>query len=431
MGKNYKWLLLAFLSMAFFFHQADRVLFGLLTIPIQDELHLTDLQIGWINTALFCTLAVMTPIGGFVGDRFSRKWIITFSLLFWSLMTACTGFVGGMCGLIFFRSIATGGGESFYVPSALALLASHHRETRSVALSVHQAALYVGLMFSGALVAWALHLFGGWRPVFFTFGGLGFLLGVVFVWALKERRDDGDKGDDGDDCKAKGEKPLLVKGLKAYFCNPSALLATGGFLAVVFANNAYLSWAPKFMARKFALGVGAAGYGAMLYHHVAAFVAIMAGAFLTDACVRRNPRFRLLLQTVALLLGAPALILFGFAPSCIAAWAGVALYGVFRGLFEVNAHASLFDVVPPCHRSTAEGLMTMVAFFTGSLSPLMIGALSDKYGVRGFEIGFSILGVGYLLGAAAIAASFFFTFKRGRIVEEQRSADETWLGDAS
>ena len=409
MGKNYKWLLLAFLSMAFF---------CLLTIPIQDELHLTDLQIGWINTALFCTLAVMTPIGGFVGDRFSRKWIITFSLLFWSLMTACTGFVGGMCGLIFFRSIATGGGESFYVPSALALLASHHRETRSVALSVHQAALYVGLMFSGALVAWALHLFGGWRPVFFTFGGLGFLLGVVFVWALKERRDDGDKGDDGDDCKAKGEKPPLVKGLKAYFCNPSALLATGGFLAVVFANNAYLSWAPKFMARKFALGVGAAGYGAMLYHHVAAFVAIMAGAFLTDACVRRNPRFRLLLQTVALLLGAPALILFGFAPSCIAAWAGVALYGVFRGLFEVNAHASLFDVVPPCHRSTAEGLMTMVAFFTGSLSPLMIGALSDKYGVRGFEIGFSILGVGYLLGAAAIAASFFFTFKRDRIAEE-------------
>ena len=418
MGKNYKWLLLAFLSMAFFFHQADRVLFGLLTIPIQDELHLTDLQIGWINTALFCTLAVMTPIGGFVGDRFSRKWIITFSLLFWSLMTACTGFVGGMCGLIFFRSIATGGGESFYVPSALALLASHHRETRSVALSVHQAALYVGLMFSGALVAWALHLFGGWRPVFFTFGGLGFALGVVFVWALKERGDDGDKGDDGDDCKAKGEKPPLVKGLKAYFCNPSALLATGGFLAVVFANNAYLSWAPKFMARKFALGVGAAGYGAMLYHHVAAFVAIMVGAFLTDACVRRNPRFRLLLQTVALLLGAPALILFGFAPSCIAAWAGVALYGVFRGLFEVNAHASLFDVVPPCHRSTAEGLMTMVAFFTGSLSPLMIGALSDKYGVRGFEIGFSILGVGYLLGAAAIAASFFFTFKKDRIVEE-------------
>ena len=48
---------------------------------------------------------------------------------------------------------------------------------------------------------------------------------------------------------------------------------------------------------------------------------------------------------------------------------------------------------------------------------LMIGALSDTYGVRGFEIGFSILGGGYLLGAAAIATSFLFTFKKDRIQE--------------
>ena len=43
LNARYKWILLALLSCAFFFHQADRVLFGLLTIPIQDELHLTDL----------------------------------------------------------------------------------------------------------------------------------------------------------------------------------------------------------------------------------------------------------------------------------------------------------------------------------------------------------------------------------------------------
>ena len=38
MGKTYKWVMLALLSCAFFFHQADRALFGLLTIPIQQEL---------------------------------------------------------------------------------------------------------------------------------------------------------------------------------------------------------------------------------------------------------------------------------------------------------------------------------------------------------------------------------------------------------
>lgn len=404
--------MLALLSCAFFFHQADRVLFGLLTIPIQDELHLTDLQIGLVNTSLFCTLAVTTPLAGFLGDRFSRKWIITASLLFWSLMTASTGFVGGICGLIFFRSIATGGGESFYAPSAFALIASHHKETRSIALSVHQSALYIGLMFSGALVAWALKLFGGWRMVFFVFGGLGFMLGVAFIWALK----DGERGTDIPSL-SHTSTPTISQSLRAYFCNPSALLATCGFVAIVFANNAYLSWAPKFMARRFDLTVGSAGNGTMLYHHIAAFASIMFGAFLTDAFVKSRPRFRLGLQMCALILGAPMLVLIGFSPSVTFAWIAVAAYGVFRGLFEVNSHASLFDVVPPQHRSTAEGMMTMIAFFIGSLSPLMIGALSDKYGIRGFEIGFSVLGAGYVLGAVAISVSFFKTFRRDVVRE--------------
>jgi len=389
------------------------------------------LQIGLVNTSLFCTLAVATPIAGFLGDRFSRKWIITVSLIFWSLMTACTGFVGGICGLIFFRSIATGGGESFYAPSAYALIASHHKETRSVALSIHQSALYIGLMFSGALVAWVLKLFGGWRMVFLAFGGLGFLLGIAFIWALRDgtSRTDETDGTEGADGRARcpqraasacGQADLpvgIVAGLRAYFCNPSALLATCGFVAIVFANNAYLSWAPKFMARKFDLSVGAAGNGTMLYHHIAAFAAIMLGAFVTDAFVKSRPRFRLGMQAVAMLLGAPTLVLIGFSPNVACSWAAVAAYGVFRGLFEVNSHASLFDVVAPQHRATAEGMMTMVAFFVGSLSPLMIGALSDRYGIHGFEIGFSILGLGYLVGALAIAASFFWTFRNNRIVE--------------
>ena len=173
MSKHYKWFLIALLSCAFFFHQADRALFGLLTIPIQNDLHLTDVQIGWINTTLSWTLAAMTVVAGFLGDRFSRKWIITLSLIAWSLMTICMGFIGGFAGALFFRSIATGVGESFYAPSAYALIAVHHKETRSVALSIHQAALYVGLMVSGLVVAWMLGLLGTWRNVFIAFGAAG------------------------------------------------------------------------------------------------------------------------------------------------------------------------------------------------------------------------------------------------------------------
>ena len=82
MGRWYKWIVVALLSCAFFFHQADRALFGLLTIPIQADLGLNDSQIGWINTVLSWTLAAMTMIAGFAGDRLSRKWLITGSLIF-------------------------------------------------------------------------------------------------------------------------------------------------------------------------------------------------------------------------------------------------------------------------------------------------------------------------------------------------------------
>ena len=444
MGKSYKWLLIAMLSFAFFFHQADRALFGLLTIPIQDELNLTGGQMGWINGALFATLAIMTPIAGFCGDRFSRKWLITGSLIFWSITTACMGFVGDfhVLGLVipaflsvmFFRSIATGGGESFYAPSAYALIAVHHKETRSVALSIHQAALYIGLMTSGALVGWILHALKGsawvvkhfgelgfWRPVFIIFGSLGFLLGVGFIFFLKEGKDEKDRGDEKD---RKVEKPPLIEGLKAFFCNPSALLASGGFIAIVIANNVYMSWAPKFVAEKFAAELGdktaavaSAGNGTMLWHHVFAFAAIMVGGFLTDAFVKRFPRFRLLVQGVALFLGAPMLVWFGFAPNLISTWVAVAAYGVFRGFFEVNTHASLFDVVAPKYRSTAVGLMTMLAFFLGALAPVLMGYLYDAWGLRGFEVGFAIIGGVYAVGGALMLVSFFFTFNRNRVAE--------------
>ena len=299
---------------------------------------------------------------------------------------------------------------------------------------------------SGALVGWILHALKGsawvvkhfgelgfWRPVFIIFGSLGFLLGVAFIFFLKDKVDENDsrnekvrrnENDRRDEKVRKVEKPPLIEGLKAFFCNPSALLASGGFIAIVIANNVYMSWAPKFVAEKFAAELGdktaavaSAGNGTMLWHHVFAFAAIMAGGFLTDAFVKRFPRFRLLVQGVALFLGAPMLVWFGFAPNLISTWVAVAAYGVFRGFFEVNTHASLFDVVVPKYRSTAVGLMTMLAFFLGALAPVLMGYLYDAWGLRGFEVGFAAIGGIYALGGALMLISLFFTFKRDRVTE--------------
>ena len=98
-------------------------------------------------------------------------------------------------------------------------------------------------------------------------------------------------------------------------------------------------------------------------------------------------------------------------------WIAVALYGIFRGCFEVNTHASLFDVIAPKYRSTAVGLLNMIAFFFGGLSGILMGHLSEKYKVAGFEYGFAFMGVVYALAGCLMLVSLFFTFKRNRVTE--------------
>ena len=410
MGKNYKWLMLGLLSLAYFFSQADRVLFGLLTIPIQEELGLNDLQFGMANTVFFVVFAFAVPVSGYVGDHFNRKWVITAALFFWSMTTVFTGLAGGLVGLVVFRSVLTASGESFYGPSAYALIASHHRESRSLALSVHQAALYIGLMVSGAMVAWTLKICGGWRVVFWVFGAAGIALAVSFVWLLRDGRDGGAAGG--------GKKGSFKDGCLAFVRCPTLLMNAIGFIAINFANNAYISWAPKFAARKFGLSVGEAGNGTMLYHHLCAFVAVLAAGFLTDLVLRRGyPRFRLALQATAMFLGAPALVWFGVAPTVASCFAATMLYGVFRGMYEANTQASAFDVVRPENRSTVVAVADLAGMLIGSLSPLLIGALSNRIGVRGFEYGFATMGGAYLIGAAAMACAALFTFRKDKLEE--------------
>lgn len=413
MGRNYKWLMLLMLSLAFFFSQADRVLFGLLTLPIQEELGLNDLQIGLANTVFFVVFAFAVPLAGYAGDRFNRKWVITLALMFWSLMTVFTGLAGGLVGLILFRSVFTPIGESFYCPSAYALIATHHKESRTLALAIHQSALYIGLMVCGALVAWTLKVCGGWRVVFYVFGAAGFALAVSFIWLLKDRRDvpnpDGTKEKSGS----------FKDGCLAFVRSPTLLMNAFGFIAINFANNAYISWAPKFAARKFGLSVGAAGNSTMLYHHACCFIAVMAAGFVTDHYIRKGfPRFRLALQSAAMMLGAPALVWFGFSTTIAACFAATMAYGICRGTYEANTQTSAFDVVRPENHATVVAVADLAGMLIGSLSPLVIGALSNHYGIKGFEIGFSLMGGAYLLGACSMAYAALFTFKKDRIVEK-------------
>jgi MFS family permease len=412
--RRYKWELLGLLCLAFFFHQGDRAIFGVVETAVQRELRLTESQIGLVASILFWTIAVMTPIAGYLGDMLRKKVMITGALIFWSSTTALTGLSSGFFSLAMLRSVATGGSESFYAPPAYALLARFHKKTRALAMSLHQAALYVGVMTCGFIGGYIVELWS-WRAVFYVYGGAGILIGLVFVFRLKDDRDyAGGEGEAQPAARPKWENPL--RSLSLIFRTPAAVLLATGFTAVVFVNNAYVVFAPRFLHETFGLNMLRASTYAMLFHHAAALAGVLIGGPLSDAMARKVAGGRLRIQTVTMFLGAAAIVYMGLGGSVWAACAGMALFGLFRGLYESNTHASLFEVIEPKYRSSAVGAMVMMAFLVGGLAPWLMGALRQ----RQFDIAHVFAGysLAYIVGGVSVGLGLLVFYRRDRITEE-------------
>lgn len=408
----YKWELLLLLFWAFFFYYADRSIFGVVVGEIKKDLSLSDAQLGLVSTVMFSALALCMPLAGMVGDMFSRKWVITSSLIFWSLATAFTGSAQGFVALILVRAIATSGSESFYSPAAMSLLAAYHRETRAFAMSVHQGSLYVGVITSGFLGGLIAERWG-WRSTFYIFGAIGVALGALFIWRLQDAPREAAAAPGGG---RQVNHPLQA--LAVMFRVRTALLLLAGFTAVVFVNNAYVMWAPRLLEQKFTLSMTRAGTYAMTYHHLTALVAVLLGGHISDRLVRRFPRVRLLMMATSMLAGALTILAMGRATSLGATCLAMGAFGLFRGFYECNTHASLFDVIEPRHRGSAVAVMIMVAMLIGSTSSLILGWCSDHWGAaRGLSLGFSAFSGVYLVGGLAVASALLWTVRRDRIVE--------------
>jgi len=96
-------------------------------------------------------------------------------------------------------------------------------------------------------------------------------------------------------------------------------------------------------------------------------------------------------------------------------WFALIGWGIVRGLFQANSITSVFDVVPPESRSSAVGFLNLFAYLIGSLAPLVIGVLSHRYGVAGFEIGFASMGGVLVVAAAVMLFSYLFLFEKKRV----------------
>ena len=167
----------------------------------------------------------------------------------------------------------------------------------------------------------------------------------------------------------------------------------GAFMCANFVAVVLLSWMPKFLYDSFHMGLAMAGLTATVFVQLASMVGAPLGGWLADAWRRRSPRGRLAVQMVGVLGGAPFVVLCGMTQSIGWLIVALTLWGLFKGLYDANIFASVFDVVRPEARGAAAGFMNTIGWLGGGgTAPLVIGLLAetrprhrDRAGVDGLS----------------------------------------------
>ncbi|MEI8291624.1 MAG: MFS transporter [Verrucomicrobiota bacterium] len=398
----YKWEMLVLLWIAFFLHQGCRQIYNSVIPLIKTDLGLSDVQAGLVSSIFTLVYGVLVPVAGLVGDRFPRKWIVFSSLLVFSSGTLLTGFSTSLVMMVVLISVTTGGGEAFFYPSTTSLVAQFHEKTRALALGLLQTGLYIGITISGLLAGW-IGENHGWRSSFLVFGSAGVLWTIVVAIRLRNTPPP------ASNVVGKTGKIPLREVVSYLVRRPSVWMLSLAFGGMVFVNVGFLTWTPAFLHERFGLSLAQAGFQSMIYHFIGAFLGVLLGSRLADHWAARRPTIRMEMNFLGLLLGAPFIYWLGHANTATNCYWALGLFGLFRGFYDSNLFASLYDVVEPRLRASATGLMLAFAFVSGSSAPTILGSVKSH---AGLGTGISYLSVAYLFGAACIIVAIKFFRKR-------------------
>jgi predicted MFS family arabinose efflux permease len=394
------WPALALLWMAFFLNQADRqVLPGVLPL-LKADFGLDSGQLGLLNSAFHWVYAALVPVAGWLADRRSRRRVIIFALVAWSLTTGLSGLAGGFLFLILMRA-ATGAGEACYFPAAASLLTDLHAPRRTgLVLSVHQSANYVGVAGAGWLAGWIGETYG-WQHAFYGFGLAGLVVAALLAWRLP----------DAPRPAAAANAPVipLRQRLGVVLGVPSFYWLMGAFLGMLLVNTAYLAWMPTLLHERFGLPLSSAGFHAAIYHQAGALLGVLAGGKLSDVWLTRTILGRPLTQILGLVLGIPFIALLGLSGDKPVVYVALGLFGICRGLFDSALFTSLFAVMPGQVRGLGTGLMISLAFLGGGFAPWLVGLLAKTQGL-GSALAWSACGYG--LGVVCLAVACLTVYRR-------------------
>ena len=111
---------------------------------VQDYYRINDSQAGFLQTIFIISYMIFAPVFGFLGDRYSRKWIMAVGVGIWVLAVLIGSFMESFTGFLIMRAIV-GIGEASYSTIAPTIISDMFvKETRSKMLAVFYFAIPVG-----------------------------------------------------------------------------------------------------------------------------------------------------------------------------------------------------------------------------------------------------------------------------------------------
>lgn len=367
------WLVVVLLLPVALLNYLDRQMLAAMKFSVMDSIPSigSDSNWGLMLGQFKWVYAFLSPVGGYLADRFSRRYAICGSLFVWSAVTWWTGHVDSFNELLLARSLM-GISEAFYIPAALALISDYHTgATRSRAVGLHQMAIYLGVITGGfsGYVADAPQL--GWRFAFDACGLFGMFYAVPLVLLLRDapRRETVDQSN--------SNKITVIDSFSSLMRNPSFVLLVLYFTLPAVAGWVVRDWMPAILKDQFGIGQGLAGFSATFYTQLAAIFSAICGGWLADRWMRKNVRARIYVSAIGMGLIIPAMFGVGVAGSLGVAIACLVLFGLGWGLFDGNNMPILCQIVRPELRATGYGIMNFVSISCGGLADLGFGALRD------------------------------------------------------
>ncbi len=364
----------AALGLLAFLAYIDRQILGVLLVPIQRDLHVSDAAMGALTgTSFAMAYAVAALPMARLADRVNRRDLLIGALVLWSAMTAFCGVTATYIQLLLAR-MGVAAGESAQAPASMSLLSDLFPPSRrATAISVLSIGGGMGSTL-GALISGALNDRFGWHIALLAVAAPGLVLALAMWLTITEppRRHLNAIPVD-EKLRSVGACLRHLFGTRTF----RSLLPAMVFKDV--ATVAWLNWMPTFLIRVHHLTTSQMGMAFGLATGLGAIVSTTSAGLISDRLARRGARWRMYYCAILAIVGAPFLVGALIAADMRVVTACILLYSLTAGGLTGPTNASMVTVARADMRAFTMAVCALVVtVIAAGATPWIIGAINDQ-----------------------------------------------------